>query len=135
MRLNRWFYLALLLSAASMVLWIAIGYQNYFNPQWWPHGVPNFDLIPPSYAHGREGTPQGDVIAFWGGVFIPAVVVIGLCLLPYLYRRIVAPGQCFPRERRLACWLFIGLLTFMGATTVIGTYFRGPAWALMYWPH
>lgn len=73
--------------------------------------------------------------AFWGGVFIPAVVVIGLCALPYFDRRVVAPGQLFPRERRLACWLFIALLLFMAATTVIGTYFRGPGWALMWWPH
>jgi len=73
--------------------------------------------------------------AFWGGVFIPAAIVIGLCLLPYFDRKVVAPGRLFPRERRLACWLFIGLLTFMAVTTVVGTYFRGPGWALMYWPH
>ena len=73
--------------------------------------------------------------AFWGGVFIPAAVVIGLCLLPYFDRKIAAPGLTFPRERRLACSLFVLLLVFMAATTVIGTYFRGPGWAFMFWPH
>lgn len=73
--------------------------------------------------------------AFWGGVFIPAAIVVGLCLLPYLDRVVKAPGRTFPRERWLACALFCGLLVFMAVFTVIGTYFRGPGWAFMYWAH
>lgn len=73
--------------------------------------------------------------AFWGGVFIPAVMVLGLCLVPYMDRSVKAPGRTFPRERWLACALFSAMLVFMAVFTAIGTYFRGPGWALMFWPH
>ena len=73
--------------------------------------------------------------AFWGGVFIPAAIVVGLCVLPYLDRELTALGRTFPRERWLACSLFIALLVFMAVTTVIGTFFRGPGWSLQYWPY
>jgi quinol-cytochrome oxidoreductase complex cytochrome b subunit len=73
--------------------------------------------------------------AFWGGVFIPGAMVVGLCLLPYLDRAPIALGRTFPRERLQACLLFSAMLLFMGVFTVVGTYFRGPGWAFMYWPY
>lgn len=73
--------------------------------------------------------------AFWGGVFIPGAMVVGLCLLPYLDRAPVGLGLTFPRERLRACLLFCAMLAFMGVFTVVGTYFRGPGWAFMYWPY
>ncbi len=73
--------------------------------------------------------------AFWGGVFVPAAMVVGLALLPYLDRAPVALGRTFPRERFRACILFCVMLAFMGVFTVVGTFFRGPGWAFMYWPY
>ena len=73
--------------------------------------------------------------AFWGGVFVPAAMVVGLALLPYLDRAPVALGRTVPRERFRACILFCVMLAFMGVFTVVGTFFRGPGWAFMYWPY
>ncbi|MBI4511404.1 MAG: cytochrome b N-terminal domain-containing protein [Deltaproteobacteria bacterium] len=73
--------------------------------------------------------------AFWGGVFIPAAIVFGLCAVPYFDRDVKGSGRYFPRERWLANSLFIALLVFLTVVTVVGTYFRGPGWAFMYWPY
>jgi quinol-cytochrome oxidoreductase complex cytochrome b subunit len=73
--------------------------------------------------------------AFWGGVFIPAAIVIGLCAVPYFDRHPLGLGRYFPRERLLASSLFMSLMVFLAVVTVVGTYFRGPGWAFMYWPH
>lgn len=72
--------------------------------------------------------------AFWGGVFVPAALVLGLCALPYFDRHEHGLGRYFPKERWLACTLFSAVMTFLGVETLIGTFFRGPAWALMWWP-
>lgn len=73
--------------------------------------------------------------AFWGGVFVPALTVAALCALPYFDRHLDGVGQYFPRERRVASTLFLVLMMFFAVVTVIGTLFRGPAWALMWWPN
>lgn len=73
--------------------------------------------------------------AFWGGVFVPGVAVAALCLLPYVDRHTDGLGRYWPRERMLACTLFVAVSLFFAVVTVIGTFFRGPAWALMWWPH
>jgi quinol-cytochrome oxidoreductase complex cytochrome b subunit len=73
--------------------------------------------------------------AFWGGVFLPAIIVFGLCAVPYFDRHPQGLGRYFPRDRWLATTLFLALMTFLGVVTVIGTYFRGPGWAFMYWPY
>ncbi len=72
--------------------------------------------------------------AFWGGVFVPAATLLGLALLPYLDTHAEGVGRYLPKERRIAQALFAALLLFMAVTTVVGTLFRGPAWALMWWP-
>ena len=73
--------------------------------------------------------------AFWGGVFVPALVVAVLCAVPYFDRHPEGVGRYFARERRWACSIFLVLMTFFTTVTVIGTLFRGPAWALMWWPY
>ena len=73
--------------------------------------------------------------AFWGGVFVPAITVLGLCAVPFFDRHLDGVGRYFPRERRVASGLFLALMTFFAVVTVIGTLFRGPAWALMWWPN
>ena len=53
---------------------------------------------------------------------------------PYLDRHEGGLGRYFPRERRFASALFLGICLFFVVETVIGTFFRGPAWALTWWP-
>ncbi len=85
MRLNRWFFLTLALSLITFGLWIAVGYPGYFNPQVWPHGDPMLDLIPPGFAHSTRGTPAGDVIAFYGGLFNSLTKILVSILPATLY--------------------------------------------------
>lgn len=72
--------------------------------------------------------------AFWGGVFIPAAAIGALILLPYLDRKTEGLGRYWPRERRWANGVFLLIAAFFVVVTVVGTFFRGPAWALMWWP-
>ena len=72
--------------------------------------------------------------AFWGGVFIPAATIVALVILPYLDRHPAGLGRYFPRERRLASALFLVVSAFYVVATIVGTFFRGPAWALQWWP-
>ncbi len=71
--------------------------------------------------------------AFIGGILVPAVVVIGLMLLPYLDRSPIGVGRWFPRERRVGIVLFTIFAVAMIVFLIIGAYFRGPNW-MWVWP-
>ena len=47
------------------------------------------------------------------------------------YRKNI-PGVWFARERMLENTLFIGLYLFMAALIIIGVYFRGENWEIVY---
>lgn len=72
--------------------------------------------------------------AFWGGVFVPALAVGVLVVLPYVDRHVGGLGRYWPPERRVANTSFLAVAAFFVAVTVLGTFFRGPGWALMWWP-
>jgi quinol-cytochrome oxidoreductase complex cytochrome b subunit len=69
--------------------------------------------------------------AFWGGVGIPALFVVGLLLLPYLDRGTRGTGLWFSRHRLLANTLFVLFLLVNLVLIVIGSFFRGPNWSLV----
>jgi quinol-cytochrome oxidoreductase complex cytochrome b subunit len=69
--------------------------------------------------------------AFWGGIGIPTLMVLGLILLPYLDRSPKGVGVWFSRERLLAVTLFILFVLTNLVLIVIGTFFRGPNWSLV----
>ncbi len=69
--------------------------------------------------------------AFWGGVGIPALFVIGLLLLPYLDRSQGGVGVWFSRHRILANSLFVLFLLVNLVLIIVGTFFRGPNWSLV----
>jgi quinol-cytochrome oxidoreductase complex cytochrome b subunit len=71
--------------------------------------------------------------AFWGGVVVPALVVILLIGIPYLDRTKTGVGIWFSRDRKLAIILFTLLMALIIIVTIIGTFFRGPDWAWI-WP-
>jgi quinol-cytochrome oxidoreductase complex cytochrome b subunit len=119
----------LLLTAA--VLALALWLNAPLEPEADPSRTPN-PAKAPWYFLGVQELAHWS--AFWGGVFVPAATVAALCLLPYLDRHTDGVGQYLARERRQATTAFLMLLAFMAVTTVIGTFFRGPAWALMWWP-
>lgn len=67
-------------------------------------------------------------------MFIPAAAIGALIVLPYLDRRTAGLGRYWPPERRWANSVFLFFAAFFMVVTVVGTFFRGPAWALMWWP-
>jgi quinol-cytochrome oxidoreductase complex cytochrome b subunit len=69
--------------------------------------------------------------AFWGGVGIPGIMVALLLLLPYLDRGSRGTGVWFSRHRALAISLFLFFVLANLVLMVIGTFFRGPNWALV----
>lgn len=71
--------------------------------------------------------------AFWGGVGIPALMVLGLMMIPYLDRNPYGAGYWFHRSRYLAIFLWTAFMTAQGILIIIGSLFRGPNWQWV-WP-
>ena len=69
--------------------------------------------------------------AFWGGIGVPTIFVILLLLTPYLDRGTRGTGVWFSRHRLLANTIFTLLLITNLVFMVIGSFFRGPNWALI----
>ena len=69
--------------------------------------------------------------AFWGGIGIPTIFVVMLLLLPYLDRGTRGTGVWFSRHRLLANTIFTLLLITNLIFVIIGSFFRGPNWALV----
>ena len=69
--------------------------------------------------------------AFWGGLGIPGLVVIGLMAIPYVDRHHSGIGRWFAKSRRTACTLWTLYVVAVIVLIIIGTYFRGPNWALV----
>lgn len=66
--------------------------------------------------------------AFWGGVGIPTLFVLGLMLTPYIDRSTKGAGVWFSRERLLANTVFLTFVIVNVILVIIGTLFRGPNW-------
>jgi len=71
--------------------------------------------------------------AFWGGIGIPGLMVAVLLLVPYIDRSAHGVGKWFAKERLLANTIFLTLVIVNVIFIVIGTFFRGPNWSLV-WP-
>jgi quinol-cytochrome oxidoreductase complex cytochrome b subunit len=69
--------------------------------------------------------------AFWGGIGVPTLFVIGLILTPYMDRTTGGVGKWFSRERLLANTLFLTFVVANVIFVIIGTFFRGPNWAFV----
>ena len=69
--------------------------------------------------------------AFWGGVGVPGLFVLGLILTPYMDRTTGGVGKWFSKERLLANTLFLTFVVVNVVFVIIGTFFRGPNWAFV----
>jgi quinol-cytochrome oxidoreductase complex cytochrome b subunit len=69
--------------------------------------------------------------AILGGVVVPTALVAALVVLPYVDRHPGGVGVWFARERRLANAVFAAVALALVAVTIVGTFFRGPNWALV----
>lgn len=63
------------------------------------------------------------------GVLIPAAILIGLLVLPYVDRSLFVK----PQHRRVAVTTFTTFMVLFIALTIIGFAFRGPNWGWV-WP-
>ncbi|MBI3873382.1 MAG: cytochrome b N-terminal domain-containing protein [candidate division Zixibacteria bacterium] len=71
--------------------------------------------------------------AFFGGVLLPALIVVGLVVLPYTDVRGTDPGVWFSPKRKTQNAIFSILVLLMFALIIVGTFFRGQNWK-MQWP-
>lgn len=71
--------------------------------------------------------------AFWGGVFIPGMMVLGTAVIPYLDRNPEGQGYWFHRSRYLAIFLWTFYMTMQALLIIVGTFFRGANWGWI-WP-
>lgn len=123
--------LALLGGLVVALLVLSMALDAPLEPQADPTRTPNPAKAPWYFLGIQE---LAHYSAFWGGVFIPAATIGVLLLLPYVDRHDQGLGRYWPKERRTANSVFLLIAAFFVTETVIGTFFRGPAWALMWWP-
>ena len=72
--------------------------------------------------------------AFLGGVILPGLLVGLLTVWPWLDRSPAsATGTWLPASRRRQNAVFLLLVLFVVAFTVVGTFLRGPYWHF-FWP-
>lgn len=71
--------------------------------------------------------------AFWGGVGIPGLMVVGLMSIPYLDRNPYGSGVWFHRSRFQGIFWYTLFMTVQGILCIIGTWFRGANWGWI-WP-
>jgi quinol-cytochrome oxidoreductase complex cytochrome b subunit len=69
--------------------------------------------------------------AFWGGIGVPTIFVLLLLAVPYIDRGKAGIGRWFARERLLANTIFITLVLLNIMFIIVGTFFRGPNWAMV----
>lgn len=70
--------------------------------------------------------------ALLGGVVAPALIVLALVAIPYLDPN---PSRR-PADRKWAIWIFTVFVIANIALIIVGTFFRGPGWALVPpWAH
>jgi quinol-cytochrome oxidoreductase complex cytochrome b subunit len=65
--------------------------------------------------------------ALMGGVVAPALMVLALVAIPYLDSN---PSRR-PAQRQWALWFFAAFALANVALIIVGTFFRGPGWALV----
>ncbi|MDX2000682.1 MAG: cytochrome b N-terminal domain-containing protein [Thermoanaerobaculia bacterium] len=111
-----------------VVLVMAIGFNAPLEAPADPTHPPNPSKAPWYFLGLQEMVSYS---AFWGGVGIPTLFVLGLLLVPYLDRDPRGVGVWFSRHRLLANTLFSLFLLVNLVLIVIGTFFRGPNWALV----
>ncbi|MBB64393.1 MAG: cytochrome B6 [Waddliaceae bacterium] len=66
--------------------------------------------------------------AFWGGVGIPGLIVLGLAVIPYLDRNPHGDGVWFHRSRFQAIFWYTFFMTSQAILVIVGTFFRGANW-------
>lgn len=79
-KLNKWFWIISFLTLVSFYLWVATGYPQFFDPQWWPSSQPTIEIIPSDYRHAT--TPEAIQMISNVGVIFNSITKILTCLIP-----------------------------------------------------
>jgi hypothetical protein len=70
---------------------------------------------------------------WFAGVVLPALMLIGLMLFPYLDASPLGSGYYSIRQRRVALTAFFGGFAIWLGAIAVGTFIRGPGW-VWFWP-
>jgi len=71
--------------------------------------------------------------AFWGGVGIPTMIILGLMAIPYFDRNPQGDGVWFHRSRYQGIFWYTLFMSVQGLLIIVGVYFRGANWGWI-WP-
>lgn len=71
--------------------------------------------------------------AFWGGVAVPGLMVVGIMVIPYFDRNPHGEGVWFHRSRYMAIFWWTVFMTVNAVLMIVGTFFRGANWGWI-WP-
>lgn len=117
---------ALFAGTFAAMLALTLFFPPPLEPQANPQHPPN-PAKAPWYFLGLQELVAYD--AFWGGLGIPGIVVLGLMAIPYVDRNHSGIGRWFAKSRRTACALWTMYVIVVVILIIIGTKFRGPNWA------
>ena len=109
-----------------VILWLAVFVVPPLDKPADPTKPPN-PAKAPWYFLGLQELVSYD--AFWGGLGIPGLVIVGLMAIPYLDRHHAGVGRWFAKSRSTAIIAFTLIFVIPTiALIIIGVYFRGPNW-------
>lgn len=93
-----------------------------------PAQTPNPAKAPWYFVGLQELLVYGD--AWWAGVAVPLLIIVGLAAIPYLDRSPTGSGYYSIASRRFAWVVFVGgFLLLWILPMVIGVFVRGPNWS------
>jgi len=143
-RIHTWPYLVrleLLVSIAVMIVmtvWSIVLNAPTEEPAN-PNRTPNPSKAPWYFLGLQEMLVYFD--PWMAGVVLPALIIVGLMVIPYIDINPRGSGYYTIKERKFALTVFLfGFLVLWIALIILGTFFRGPGWYLFmpwqYWdPH
>lgn len=93
-----------------------------------PTQTPNPAKAPWYFVGLQELLVYGD--AWWAGVAVPLLIIVGLAAIPYLDRSPTGSGYYSIAQRRFAWIVFLGgFLLLWILPMIIGVFVRGPNWS------
>ncbi|MFZ5832032.1 MAG: hypothetical protein ACOY3P_18260 [Planctomycetota bacterium] len=119
--------IAMILVSVLLVVWSVV-LQAPLEAPANPTLTPNPSKAPWYFLGLQELLAYSD--AWWVGVVVPTLILIGLAAIPYVDRNPAGVGYYTIRSRRFAVGVFVGgFLLLWILPILIGVFMRGPNWA------
>lgn len=119
--------IAMLLVGTLLLVWSLL-VRAPLEPPADPAVTPNPSKAPWYFVGLQELLSYSD--AWWAGVIVPCLILLGLAAIPYLDRSREGSGYYSLGNRRFATVVFLfGLLMLWILPILVGTFMRGPNWS------